>query len=141
MAVEPTNSKCCCCIDLRNGVIVIAVLHILGALGVLGYITFWGTIIELIVGLLAGTTLLYGAIKYNTTAIIIHIVLAVIEIINFLAVASLLLILAYGFGEPSLAYHIIFLGSPVVIGGILIYFIVCVYKFYKETKSGTIIPA
>ena len=99
MAVEPTNGKCYCCIDPRTGVIVIAVLHISGALGVLyligalaveGHIMLWGPIIELLVGFMAGATLLYGAIKYNTAAIIIHIVLAVIEIIIFLVVSIFL---------------------------------------------------
>ena len=139
MDAKPSNSKCCFCINLRDGVIVIAVVHIFGALGVLypigAGILFWGYIIELIVGLMAGATLLYGAIKYNTTAIVIHIVLAVIEIINVLAVAVLLLIFAFGFGEPPLAAHI-FLFSLVAAVIILIYFIVCVYKFYQEIKSG-----
>ena len=150
MAVEPTNGKCYCCIDPRTGVIVIAVLHISGALGVLyligalaveGHIMLWGPITELIVGFMAGASLLYGAIKYNTAAIIIHIVLAVIEIIIFLVVSILFTLFAFAFEVPSLADHIIFLGSPVVIVSILIYFIVQVYKFYKEIKSGTIIPA
>ena len=89
MTLQPTNSKCCCYFELRTGVIVIAILQILGALGVLGFGILWkiGTIVKLIglinlVGLFAGVTLLIGAIKYNTTAVIIHIVLAVIEIIN-----------------------------------------------------------
>ena len=100
---QPSKSKCCFCIDLRTGVIVISVLQILGAIGVLGYGIFLGTIVGMIglinlVGLLAGVTLLIGAIKYNTTAVIIHIVLAVIEIINIGVIAFGVLHIHFGLG-------------------------------------------
>ena len=146
MTLQPTNSKCCCCIELRTGVIVIAVLQILGAVGVLGYGIFLGTIAPIValiglinlVGLVAGATLLIGGIWYNTTAIILYIVLAVIEIIN-LGVMTFGVFGVAIFGDSQTVN--LFLTLLVVAAGGHIYFTVCVYKFYKEIKSGTIIPA
>ena len=59
---------CCCCVNLRTGAIVIAILGILGSFGQLHdkehiYIG----IISVVVGVLANLFLLHGAIKYNKT--------------------------------------------------------------------------
>ena len=161
MAVQPTNGKCCRCIDLRTGAIVIAIMHILGAFGVLGYGILWypksytqgapedvleygifpSSIIGVIVGLTAGVTLLIGAIKYNNTAILFHIVLAAIEIMDLFAIAIMYLIVANdadgGELEDALGALICYLFLiPIVFhAGIYICFLVCIYNFYKEVKS------
>ena len=166
MAVQPTNSKCCRCIELRTGAIVIAIMHILGAFGVLGYGILWypkrgpgasevvleygifpSSIIGVIVGLTAGATLLIGAIKYNNTAILFHIVLAAIEIMDLFAIAIMYIIVANvadgGNFEDGFAALICYLFLiPIVFHAIIyICFLVCIYNFYKEVKSRAIIPA
>ena len=164
MAVQPTNSKCCRCFDRRTYAIIIAIMHILGAFGVLGYGILWyprrgvneavleygifpSSIIGVIVGLTGGATLLIGAIKYNNTAILFHIVLAAIEIMDLFAIAIMYLIVANdadgGELEDALGALICYLFLiPIVFhAGIYICFLVCIYNFYKEVKSRTIIPA
>ena len=172
MAVQPTNSKCCHCIDRRTGAIVIAIMHILGAFGVLvcgiflahlmlsqdgpssndgldglEYGIFCGSIIGVIVGLIAGATLLIGAIKHNTTAILFHIVLAAIEILDLFAIAIIILVITNGadLDDPfaGLAALICYICcfSAFFHASIYICFFVCIYNFYKEIKSRTIIPA
>ena len=149
MAVEPTNSKCCCCIDRRTGVIVIAVLHILVALGVLypigamgaeGQTMLWGPIIILTVGLMTGATLLYGAIKYNTTAINIHIVLAVIEIINGLAVAGFLTLFAFAFGANLHWRLTSFCSLLLLLLSSLSIFLLASTSFTKKSNQENMIP-
>ena len=138
--------KCCFCVDLRNGAIVIGTLHMVAALGQLFTTAIaWITIVDVLLGLIAGAVLLYGAIKYNTVAIIIHLVLALIEIVFLLATAIMIFVgvaawLNLNGGElhwfPTLS---------LVIGGVIslwaiieIYFLVCVCSFYQQLKSGMI---
>ena len=138
--------KCCFCVDLRNGAIVIATLHMVAALGQLGTTAIsWITIVDVLLGLIAGAVLLYGAIKYNTVAIIIHLVLALIEIVFLLATAIMIFVRAAAWlnlngGELHWLHTL-----SLVIGGVIslwaiieIYFLVCVCSFYQQLKSGMI---
>ena len=138
--------KCCFCVDLRNGAIVIGTLHMVAALGQLGTTAIaWITIVDVILGLIAGAVLLYGAIKYNTVAIIIHLVLALIEIVFLLATAIMIFVgvaawLNLNGGELHWLHTL-----SLVIGGLIslwaiieIYFLVCVCSFYQQLKSGMI---
>ena len=140
--------NCCFCVDLRNGAVAIAVLHILGALANLGYgiqTVSWMLILDFLVGIAAGVCLLYGAIKYNAIATVIHLVLALIEIIFLFVIAILILVgfaswLHLDGGELSW-WHILTLIIAVTIivwALVEIYFCVCVYSFYKQLKSGII---
>ena len=139
-------NKCCFCIDLRNGAIVIATLHMVAALGQLGTTGIsWITIVDVILGLIAGAVLLFGAIKYNMVAIIIHLVLALIEIVFLLATAIMIFVsvatwLNLNGGELHWLHTL-----SLVIGGLIslwaiieIYFLVCVCSFYQQLKSGMI---
>ena len=74
-------SKCCCCVPLRTGCIILGVLGALGGIGLIlkGY-TDWYNIVVGILQILAYGLLLFGAIKNNTTAVLVHLVASAINI-------------------------------------------------------------
>ena len=135
--------KCCFCLDLRKGAIVIATFHMVLALGQIFTMLriVYTAIGVMIFGLIAGAVLLYGAIKYNTVAIIIHLVLALIEI--FFLLTNVILIF-YGVGIYNGLVD--WFHTLLVVCGVLnslwaiieIYFLVCVCSFYQQLKSGMI---
>ena len=73
--------KCCCCVDLRTGAIVIAVLGIVWSFGYLSYSIDWLIITDVISGLIVSFCLLFGAIKVNEIAVLIYLILNVLQII------------------------------------------------------------
>ena len=82
----------CCCLDLRTGAIVIAVLGIVGSLGNLAFSTHWIIITEVITGLLVSFCLLFGAIKVNKIAVLIYLILNLLQIIFIFAVGIFFLV-------------------------------------------------
>ena len=140
--------KCCCCFDLRTGSIIIAVLQIVGSLGMLGLATHESACWSALVGVAAGICLLIGAIKSNASAILVYLILAMIDIVLQVVVGIL-----FCAGSAALSNTTGILDAPVDlyadfflgfgIGIILmalidIYFWVCVYRFYQLTKYGII---
>ena len=64
-------SKCCCCIPLRTGSLILAILGILGGIGMFAQSRGeWASIIQGVFYLLAYGSLLYGALKYNEKAVL-----------------------------------------------------------------------
>ena len=134
--------KCCFCLDLRKGAIAIAIFHMVLALGqIFTMLRIVVTAIGVVIfGLIAGAVLLYGAIKYNTVAIIIHLVLALIEILILLT-NVILIFHAVGISDGTL---VDWFYTLLVVSGVLnslwaiieIYFLVCVRSFYLQLKSG-----
>ena len=61
--------KCCCCVDLRTGAIVMAILEIIGGLGMFGNPGGWPNYLNAVITIGAGACLLFGAIKCHQTAI------------------------------------------------------------------------
>ena len=137
--------KCCCCVDLRTGAIIIAILGILGALGNMGEGFSWVAIISTIVGLVAHGCLLFGAIKYHRVATLINLIISMLGIILMFIIAIIALVsifrLPSGCSE-NLNCHAVETGLAVTVGmyipgGILaIYLWMCVYSFYQELKMG-----
>ena len=131
--------KSCFCVDHRNGAFVIATLHMVAAMG--QFVTIlvnWLGIADIILGLIAGAVLLYGAIKNNTVAIIIHLVLALLEIV-FLLATAITSFVAYDVGEDSFHTLALVSGGLIFVWAIIeIYFLVCVCSFYQQLKSGMI---
>ena len=133
--------KCCCCVDLRTGAILIAVLGIVGSLGSLALKTDWITITEVILGVLVYFCLLYGAIKINTIAVLIFLILDVIQIILvfaegilFLVGGSLLNVVSQG---EAVGIAAIIIGVCIILWACLqIYFFICIHSFYKKIIKG-----
>ena len=160
-------SKCCCCVPLRNGSIVLAVLGILiGILiGIGSFAKSGGFGLHIIVAifyLLAYGALLFGAIKYNDKAVLFNLVLTAILIVLGIVGASIVIATIQTLA-PELDNNCAALAKKLAqehitcdemksatIGtatGILIvtflqiYFWVCNYSFYKELKGGSANPA
>ena len=152
-------SKCCCCIPLRTGSIILAILGILGGIGSFAQSRGqWTNIIQGIFLLLAYGSLLYGALKYNEKAVLISLVciglsIALGIVICIIAIANIETIV------PELAnncaaiidelhktgitcdawksYTIgITAGVFITLSLLNVYFWICNYSFYKELKEG-----
>ena len=161
--------RCCCCIDLRIGCIVIAILQIVGSLGISGipifhsppYVTCF--IIDCLAGVTAGICLLIGVIKFEASAILVYLILAVINFIIRFVIFGFTVFILLGlnllwclyaalppknWNAPPLESHkrcqiieghvleISIIGIPITVMALSIYFWVCVYRFYKLTKYG-----
>ena len=159
--------KCCCCVGLRTGAIVIAVLGIVGSLGLLAFETDWITIAGVIFDLLVYFCLLFGAIKVNKIAVLIYLILDVIEIILtfaegivFVVGGSLLNVVSqddgstvdtfdkaqqvqnFQYENDKKYYKNIIVGVCIILGACLeIYFFICIQSFYRKIKDGKITSA
>ena len=151
-------SKCCCCVPLRTGSLILAILGVLG--GILSFATSrgdWSSIIQGIFYLLSYGFLLFGAIKYNEKALLVCLVLTAVSIVLgvvfcIIAIANIETI------APQLANNCaamiddlnklgmtcdqfksttigivagIFIGASLV----SVYFWICNYSFYKQLKE------
>jgi len=149
--------KCCCCIDLRVGAIIIGILQILGAIG-----QFWNGIIGIIGAiamLVAGICLLVGALKYNQVPTLINLIFAMIVIVLDIVMGILFLVAGAAFlaadantvavtvgshEDPDLVKTVAVatsfaMGIACFIGSLIhLYLWVCVLSFWKELKSGKI---
>ena len=153
-------SKCCCCVPLRTGSLVIAVLGILGALGILASSKGqWPSIVEGIFFLLPYAFLLFGAIKYNDKAVLVCVVLTALSIIIGI-VFGIIAIVKIEIINPLLANdceafdyasdftffldcdkekfkaRAITAAYLFVLSLVEVYFWICNFSFYKELKKG-----
>ena len=151
--------KFCCCVDLRVGAIVIAILEIIITGG--GY-SYFGALFELysasvcagVLSLIAGLCLLIGSIKYNKIGSIVYLVLKMIHIVGTMVVTILLALIFFGALKPmiigieindsidgvgfalvSTIYFLIYL----LCTPINIYLWGCVFSFYKGMINEEII--
>ena len=137
--------KCCCCVELRVGTIVIAILQIIGGLGNLGAGQGWNNIIGMIMGVAAGACLLYGAIAYNPTATLVNLIFSMIGIVFcvIIAIIAFASIAAIPKHNPNAGASTgVAIGAGVsflIVAAVEVYFWICVYSFYKALKSGSII--
>ena len=147
-------SKCCCCVPLRTGSLVIAVLGILGALVFLALSKGqWISIVDGIFFLLPYAFLLFGALKYNDNAVLVCVVLTALSIITgiglgIIAIANIEIFvpqlandckaLHFFVDCDNLRFRTIVTTAVKLIGGSLvnIYFWLCNYSFYKELTEG-----
>ncbi len=144
-------NKCCCCVDLRTGVMIIAVLDIIGGFALLGKPPIdWDTIITCITVVIAGACLLFGAIKYNWTATLVNLVFSAIGIVFWIIIVVMLFVAVGVQSSKQMAGHQknAFWTASIITGVLLIavvfvkiYFWVCVYSFYRNLKSGNISAA
>ena len=148
-------TKCCCCVPLRTGSIVLSVLGLIGGVGMmLRDFSDWSNVVSGILTILAYATLMYGCLKNHPTAVLVYLVLDAFSIILAIFIA-IFCIAAVTFMFPQItdecaqarytteqcdslkAATIVSVASLFV--GIAIlnaYFWVCVFSFYKELKSG-----
>ena len=147
------QTKCCCCLPLRTGCIVIAILtiaysftwYIFGSRGTrIGY----GYIVPINLWWLAeGTCLLIGALLNNATLVLVHFILAIIGTVGTLILVIVNSALAnYSPGtqtqeEQVGAGLVVVIWASIIIFIVIaclvrIYFIVVAWFFYKELQTG-----
>ena len=147
-------NKCCCCVDLRTGAIIIAILGLLGSFGNFGSGIAIG-IVTLIGGIVANVCLLVGAIKYNRTTTLIYLIMEAIFIILYIVGLVLLIVVLAGTGmsacwdnwDLEVEFNGDVANCAVAVGilsallvafsigiAISIYFWVCIYSFYQDLK-------
>ena len=83
-----------CCLDIKFGMMIIAVIEIFKGMACLGFGIQWDTTIialaniELILSVVAGLSLIHGALKSKTESVLVYLVLSAIEIFIVVAIAS-----------------------------------------------------
>ena len=135
----------CCCLDLRDGAIAIAVLEMLIGLGSFGSFANgfnWIAILIFLPNVASGISLLYGAIKHNSTAVLVNLILSLLGVV-FLIVMSLLALIPGAsmtlVEQRGAQIIMIVLGSIyLLITLIQIYFWICVYSYFRKLKSGNL---
>ena len=120
--------KCCCCIPLRIGAIIIAVLQIVGAIAYIARFQSWDVCISAICGIIAGVSLLFGAIKYHQVATIVNLVFGMVSIV-FYVVAGILMIVSGGVLQANVLYGVG--GSCIIVALIQLLFWIYVFSFLK----------
>ena len=130
--------------DLRVGVIIIAIFEIMSGYATLGAGVTWNTVIIAISFVVAGKFLLYGTITYSQTATIVNLVVSGIGII-FYAIASIISLIAVATIDPNnpnfyeVAAKDIGFGTLWLVLALLnLYFCLCVYSFLRGLKSGSL---
>ena len=150
--------KCCCCVDLRTGAIVMAILQLISGAGTFGMGAEWQNILSGLVAIVAGVCLLFGAIKYHQMATLVYLVLDMISIV-LVGVAMIVFATAGTVATVTVSDHPDLQGNEdlqgvVQVGGAIaivlvmipfgiiaffyIYFWVCAFSFYKGLKTGEI---
>ena len=123
----------------------IAVLEILIGLGSFGSFANgfnWIAILIFIPNVASGISLLYGAIKHNSTAVLVNLILSLLGVV-FLIVMSLLTLIS-GASMTLVEQRgdqiiMLVLGSIyLLITLIQIYFWICVYSYFRKLKSGNL---
>ena len=144
-------NKCCCCIELRVGAIIIAVLEIIEALGCLRYgihlisLRYY-YIVTAILRLVSGGCLLYGAIKYHQIMTIMNLVFSMTGIVFCVVVGVYIFASLPFYINPdkgailnSTAEQEAVTGVGWIIGALVtLYFWLCVFSLLKALKSGTV---
>ena len=144
--------KCCCCVDLRTGAILMAIVEIIGGLGMFGKSQLgWHDVLNNVFAIGAGVCLLFGAIKYHQAATLVYLVLQMIAIVLLVVAMLMMIIWATATAAAVSGNHgvqgneggvAMVIATAVMIYGIVaslhIYFWLCVFSFYKGLKTGEI---
>lgn len=143
--------KCCCCVELRTGAIIIAILGLIGSFGSFNRGVVIG-IIFFVYGLISNLCLLHGAIKYNRTTTLVFLIMDAILIV-LLLVNWILIIVEMDsddvkpcLNKKSLLFPETEIKCGVVVGVLIgliwtitmalsIYFWACVYGFFVDLKQ------
>ena len=133
--------KCCCCVNLRIGAIIIAIVEIGGGIGTcfskngrieLNYVSG-------VICIIAGLCLLFGSIKYHQGATLAYLVVHMLAIVLMAICMFVFIGFASGLVPTWMILLVVTLLSTQI--GLCIYFWSCIFSFYKGLKSGDIVSA
>ena len=138
------QTKCCGCVPLRMGCLIIAILQIV--LSFLWFVhdgvAYSYSVPVCLIGLAQGVCLLIGVLLNNQILVLISGILALIRIVVTLIVTVLIMVAIGLFASSGAAttvatVAIALLFTFVIIELILdIYFLIVVWSFYKELQAG-----
>ena len=135
-------SKCCCCVPLRAGCLVLGILGILN--GIAAFFQGgeeWANITIGIFYLVAYGALVFGAITYNGIAVMVNLVCtAIIIILQIIAV--IIVSASIGWVNDSDVQAVLGIAIMLYILEAVLnaYFWICSYSFYQELKEGSANP-
>ena len=154
-------TRCCCCVELQTGCIILAILGILGSFGSLSQGITAFSVASCVIGFITHLMLLIGAITKNVPATIIYLVLEAVAIVAVIAY-GVVLIVTYGSvkdeffaicnadptcqnlsdEEKEFAIEMTkYLPAAMIVAALLyVYFWLCVYSFLKELKASDTSP-
>ena len=138
------QTKCCGCVPLRTGCLIIAILQIVFAFlwFVHDGLAYSYSVPVCLIGLAQGVCLLIGVLLNNQILVLISGILALIRIVVSLIIAVLFMVAIGLFASSGAAttvatVAIALLFTFVIIELILdIYFLIVVWSFYKELQAG-----
>ena len=138
------QTKCCGCIPLRMGCLIIAILQIVFSFlwFVHDGVAYSYSVPVCLIGLAEGVCLLIGVLLNNQILVLISGILALIRIVVSLIVTVLIMVAIGLFASSGAAttvatVSIALLFTFVIIELILdIYFLIVVWSFYKELQAG-----
>ena len=136
-----------CCTDLRVGAIAVAIFQIFTGMSILCLLVYCETldirdtkianvrrttgIINFILSVTSGSSLLYGAIKYNAPATLANLVISIISILLATLSAIIMLLLAF-----DSEYDILFAFMYAEVALIQVILWICVHSFFRDLKTG-----
>ena len=138
------QTKCCGCVPLRMGCLIIAILQIVFSFlwFVHDGVAYSYSVPVCLIGLAEGVCLLIGVLLNNQILVLISGILALIRIVVTLIVTVLIMVAIGLFASSGAAttvatVAIALLFTFVIIELILdIYFLIVVWSFYKELQAG-----
>ena len=138
------QTKCCGCVPLRMGCLIIAILQIVFSFlwFVHDGVAYSYSVPVCLIGLAEGVCLLIGVLLNNQILVLISGILALIRIVVTLIVTVLIMVAIGLFASSGAAttvatVSIALLFTFVIIELILdIYFLIVVWSFYKELQAG-----
>ena len=150
--IKTSVKKCCFCLDLRIGCMVIAIITIIGGLCTLIRVPFtWYMTLAAITGTLSGSLLLYGTIKNNITATTSYLVMEILGIVAYMLAAAFIFIetqkMANAYHENGLTKKAQETRVAGDLFGMLfvfmvllqIYFWICAFRFIKDLRSSQLV--
>ena len=130
-------SKCCCCIELRLGCMIIAVLGFIASCAFFAAISPWDDRDYLVVpgnvlGILGNLCLLFGAYNSHKTAVALYLIAEGTQIACYFGFA----IWMFTYGVVGLAF-----GVPILLYSCAwIYLWLCVFSFFQRIGGKVDVP-
>ena len=136
----------CCCIELRIGCIMIAVVGIILALIGIGLNQTWGSILGVILGIFANCFLLYsasytkGSTRSRRITALTYIGFLLLSII-FLIIQAVLIFTDHGYKFHWNGLISTWLANMIILILLDLYFVLVAYSFYQELNGVRITKA
>ena len=133
--------KCCCCLDLRIGAILIAIFQIISSLVTCVSLVTWNTVVIAILCVASGKCLLFGVIRPHQTATMVSLVLSMAGVLFYVVavIMSIIVITSidpqnpnfYEIASKDIAYGVSMISFAILNS----YFCFCIYSFLGELKA------